>query len=67
MQCSTNDVDPGLRNPIAILSLGVERISKVTEAVFGPGVFVIVNTLLEKDGIALLIAQEKRIPFGGNC
>ena len=30
-------------------------------------VAVIVNALLKKDGIAVLIDQEKRIPFGGNC
>ncbi|MGA9473054.1 MAG: hypothetical protein WBV36_11360 [Terriglobales bacterium] len=32
-----------------------------------PAVFVIVDGLLKKDGIAVLIAQEQRVSFGGNC
>jgi len=64
-QRPTNDADPGLRNPIAIFTLGVQRISEVTEAVLGPAVFVIVNAL-KKDRIAVIIVEEKRVPFGRN-
>jgi len=39
----------------------------VTKAVLGPTVFMIVDTLLKQDRIAVLIAQEKSIPFRRNC
>ncbi len=32
----------------------------------GPAVFVIVDSFLEHDRIAVLILQEKRVPFGRN-
>jgi hypothetical protein len=50
------NVDPGLRNPTAIFTIGVKRISEVTETMLGPAVFVIVNALLKKGGIAVFIA-----------
>src|ERR1700733_2927326 len=62
-----DDVDPRLANPIAIFTLRVHRIPKVTETVLGPAVFVIVHALLKKGGIAVLIPQEERVSFGGNC
>jgi hypothetical protein len=37
------------------------------KAVLGPAIFVIVNPLLKQDRIALIITQEKRITFGGDC
>ena len=46
---------------------GVYGISEVTETMLRPAVFVIVDGLLKKDGIAVLIAQEQRVSFGGNC
>jgi hypothetical protein len=52
----TRVVDPGLRNPTAIFTIGVKRISEVTETMLGPAVFVIVNALLKKGGIAVFIA-----------
>jgi hypothetical protein len=39
----------------------------MAETVLGPAVLVIVDALLKQDGVAVLIAQEKRIPLGGNC
>lgn len=56
-----------LRNPIAIFTFGVQRVSEVTETVLGPAVFVIIDSFLEKNRIAALIAEEKRVPFGRNC
>ncbi len=50
------------RNPISIFTVEVHRISEVTETVLGPAVFVIVHTFLKKDRIAVVIAQEKRVP-----
>ncbi len=49
------------------ITVGVQRISEVAETVLGPAVLVIVDSFLEKDGIAVLIAQEKRVTFGGYC
>jgi hypothetical protein len=46
-------------DPIAIFTVGVQRISEVTEAMLGPAIFVIVHALLKEDRIAVLIAQEK--------
>ncbi len=33
----------------------------------GPAIFVIVDSFLEKDRIAGLIAEKKHVPFGRNC
>jgi hypothetical protein len=52
---------------IQAFTLRVHRISEVTETMLGPSVFVIVNALLKQDGISVIVAQEKRITFGGNC
>jgi hypothetical protein len=45
------NVDPGLRNPTVIFTIGVKRISEVTDTMLGPAVFVIVNALLKKVGL----------------
>ena len=39
----------------------------MAETMLGPTVFVIVHTILEQYGIVIVIAQEERIPLGGNC
>src|SRR5215471_1925184 len=39
----------------------------MAETMLGPTVFVIVHPSLEQYGIAIVIAQEERIPLSGNC
>src|SRR5215472_3859232 len=39
----------------------------MAETMLGPTVFVIVLPSLEQYGIAIVIAQEERIPLSGNC
>jgi hypothetical protein len=66
-QRPANNPHPRFTNPTPILIFWIKRVSQVAETVLGPAVLVIVDALLKQDGVAVLIAQEKRIPFGGNC